>query len=223
MAVGDRVVKAYDLRAFDAYGRIYAFQEVENALAVSDLPGVITTYRAGEVGDWMVLEMERMGISLADYVADVAAGTRLPLSLSQWGVLFAEVTRALDQIHQRKVVHNDIKPANLMFDRAGERLIVGDFSIAARRRRLLTRDWESDEGAHGTYVAPQQFDGTIGRAVDQYALAVTAGEVGAELPHQHASCFSARPNETTIAIRASLILAIRCELRLTGQRRAQLP
>lgn len=173
----DRVVKAYDLRAFDGTARMRALAEAEAARALSDISGVVTTYRTGTVGDWLIIEMERLGPSIADHVAAVRAGDAAPRGRRRWGVLLEDAAATLYAIHRRGLLHRDVKPANLMFDSLQSRLVVGDFSIASTRAtRLRRRAAGADDPSLGTtrFIAPEQFEGRIGPAVDQYAFGVTA-------------------------------------------------
>jgi hypothetical protein len=179
LALGKRVVKAYDLRLLEPVDRARALAEADLALSVSDVNGVVTTFRAEQLGSWLVIEMERLGESLADHMRGPPPAER---AIEEWGRLFADVARALDELHRRRLIHRDVKPANLMFDRAGEQLVVGDFSIASRfdRRSPIRHSrpaeplevWGTDR-----YIAPEQFRGRLGYAADQYALAVTALDV----------------------------------------------
>ncbi|HEV7772549.1 MAG TPA: protein kinase [Conexibacter sp.] len=179
LADGERVVKAYDLRAFDELDRARALAEADLALGMGSLPGVVPAYRTAVESDWLVIEMERMDASVADHLDAVREGREAPLTRERWGRLLAQVATTLGALHRRGIVHRDVKPANLLFDAARERLLVADFSIAlASRRRLLSarrRDVQLDE-VLGTerYVAPEQFAGRVGPAVDQYALGITA-------------------------------------------------
>lgn len=175
LASGNRVVKAYDLRAFATLDRLRARAEAETAVAVSDIPGVVTAYKSGEIGDWLVIEMERLGDSVAEHLAEVASGERAPLEPATWGRLFEEVAVTLDALHKRHVIHRDVKPANLLFDRGGERLLLADFSIASKLRRR-GGDVAQDQAGTRRYTAPEVLQGRMGKAVDQYGLAVTATE-----------------------------------------------
>jgi tRNA A-37 threonylcarbamoyl transferase component Bud32 len=176
LALDDRVVKVYDLDAFDELGRARAVLEAETALALSDIEGVVTTYRTGIVGPRLVIEMERLGETVADHLVRVDSRMESALSPETWGRLIDEVARTLARIRGRKMVHRDIKPANLMFDRELSHLVVGDFSISTKLRR---RGRGGGIDARGTdrFVAPEAFDGRVGHPADQYALAVTAWDV----------------------------------------------
>lgn len=177
LARQDRVLKVYDLRAFDALDRRRVLAEAETALALRDLDGVVSTYSAEQFGDWLAIEMERLGDTVAERRQRLAAGESEPLALARWGELLEEAARALGRVHRRKVVHRDVKPSNLMFDEGGSRLLVADFSIASRGRRRSAA--EIDVGVAGTrrYIAPEVFRGRVGYAADQYGLAITAEEI----------------------------------------------
>src|SRR5256712_6180300 len=75
--------------------------------------------------------------------------------------LLQEVAWALGAAHQRGVIHRDVKPDNIMIERATERALVTDFGIALGRRAA-----ESAGGpVVGTarYMSPEQ---ACGEAVD---------------------------------------------------------
>jgi hypothetical protein len=229
LASGNRVVKAYDLRAFDTLDRLRARAEAETAIAVSNIPGVVTAYRSGEIGDWLVIEMERLGGSVAEHLAEVASGKRAPLEPATWARLFEEAAVALDALHKRHVIHRDVKPANLLFDRGGERLLLADFSIASKlRRRGGNRPRGDGQDLAGTrrYIAPEVLQGRMGQAVDQYGLAVTATEALGD---------RATPAARQVLVRASdqapeerfptvtaFAVALRSALEDTGTHRASL-
>ncbi|HEU5104379.1 MAG TPA: protein kinase [Solirubrobacterales bacterium] len=171
-----RVLKAYDLRAFDALDRRRALAEAETAVALSGLEGVVRTYRAEQVGAWLVIEMERLGETVAERLGRIAAGQESPLPPARWGELLEEVAQTLARVHRRKIVHRDVKPSNLMFDRSGSRLLVADFSIASRGRRRSTAEGDVEVAGTRRYIAPEVFQGRLGFAADQYGLAITAEE-----------------------------------------------
>jgi tRNA A-37 threonylcarbamoyl transferase component Bud32 len=168
------VVKAYDLRGFDQIDRRQALVEADTARALSGIDGVVVTYRGEELGDWLVIEMERLGETLAERLDAIEAGRAEPLAPARWGALFEGVAEALAALHRRGVVHRDIKPANLMFERGGVRLLVADFSISSRLARREREAAADDVAGTRRFIAPEIFHGRVGFAVDQYGLAVTA-------------------------------------------------
>lgn len=96
---------------------------------------------------------------------------------------FVPVVEAIEHAHRQGIVHGDIKPANLIFDRTG-RLLVLDFGLA---HTISLVDSEAPVALAGTarYMSPEQVAGLPkGHApsVDIYALGVTLYEILALQP-----------------------------------------
>lgn len=106
--------------------------------------------------------------------------------------IITAVAEALDYAHQHKLLHRDVKPANILLaqpDSENRRILLADFGIAG-----LVDDPSGLTATNMTvgtvsYAAPEQLMGSEldGRA-DQYALAATAFHLltGAP-PFQHAN------------------------------------
>jgi eukaryotic-like serine/threonine-protein kinase len=98
--------------------------------------------------------------------------TSLPLSLIVSYV--KQVAGALQYAHDRRLVHRDVKPENMLLGRENE-VLLSDFGIATiapNSRSLQTQDFS------GTilYMGPEQIQGKSRPASDQYSLAVIAYE-----------------------------------------------
>ena len=91
-------------------------------------PGVVptptATVQGGKVGDPDVVETIAGNGSLADVLAE-----RSRLSETECRAIGARIASALEAIHERGIVHGDIKPANIVMAPDGE-LWIADFDAA---------------------------------------------------------------------------------------------
>lgn len=94
--------------------------------------------------------------------------------------IVAQAGRAIDHAHRQGVLHNDIKPANLLMDRTG-RVWVTDFGLA---RPLDPPDGAAGRGLAGTlrYMAPERFSGWFDELSDLYSLGITLYELVTQRP-----------------------------------------
>jgi serine/threonine protein kinase len=101
-----------------------------------------------------------------------ARGEQVPLSTV---VSYAQqIAQGLAYAHEKKIVHRDIKPDNMLID-GQNKIVVSDFGIATI---VLNTSTQIAQGVVGTvpYMAPEQFQGQARPASDQYALAICVYE-----------------------------------------------
>jgi PAS domain S-box-containing protein len=104
-----------------------------------------------------------------------------PLEVTSFLRIAIALATAIGQMHERGIIHKDIKPANILVDPSGERAWLTGFGIASRLPREH-RAPEPPEVIAGTlaYMAPEQ-TGRMNRSVDSrsdlYALGVTFYEM----------------------------------------------
>jgi len=142
-------------------------REAEAAARLSH-PNIVTIYETGEDHDLEYIVMDyAVGESLAEY--------REPDDLlTVWEVLDVgvQVAGALDYAHERQVIHRDVKPSNIMYDRETGTIKVTDFGIAYLTDASRTRSGT----VLGTpsYMSPEQAAGKKldGRS-DLFSLGVT--------------------------------------------------
>lgn len=153
--------------------------EVERQLlARLDHPNIARILDGGETGDgqtYLVMDWVP-GEDLADCAGEARHDTGRCLDA------FAQVADAVGHAHQRRVVHGDIKPANIRVTPDG-RVRLLDFGVA----RLLAEEDVDEAGFHAltpAFSAPEQIAGEpASTQSDVYALGVLlywmlAGEVG---------------------------------------------
>ena len=101
----------------------------------------------------------------------------LPMEVERFLRFAIGITAAVSKMHQRGLVHKDIKPANILLDPVTEQVWLTGFGIASRLPRERQAP-EPPEFIAGTlaYMAPEQ-TGRMNRSIDLrsdlYALGVT--------------------------------------------------
>ncbi|MBL7261197.1 serine/threonine-protein kinase [Paractinoplanes lichenicola] len=152
-------------RAHNQNHRAAVRREARNGVRLSH-PNIARVLDYGETRDGPFLVMELVpGPTLAERLT--ADG---PLPWEQTRSVCAGIARALAAAHARDLVHRDVKPANIMLDPSGAKLL--DFGFAAEPGGPST---DADGRVWGTpaYLAPEQLYGRpTGPASDVYALAL---------------------------------------------------
>ncbi len=97
-----------------------------------------------------------------------------PLPTEMALTILTQVGEALDYAHHQQIVHRDLKPENILFN-AHDAALLADFGIAS----TLTTSSVKYSSVIGTpsYMAPEQFQGTVSKEGDQYALGCIAYEL----------------------------------------------
>jgi serine/threonine protein kinase len=106
-----------------------AYLTEARAVATLDHPNIVPVHDVGSTEDCPLFIVSR-------YIDGTDLATRLRrsrLSLNEAVELVATVADALHHAHRQGLVHRDIKPGNLLFDRR-EKPFVADFGLALRER-----------------------------------------------------------------------------------------
>ncbi|QIG98085.1 trifunctional serine/threonine-protein kinase/ATP-binding protein/sensor histidine kinase [Bradyrhizobium sp. 6(2017)] len=159
-----------------------------------------------------------------------------PLDVSHFLRIAIPLAGALRHVHERGLIHKDIKPANILFNEASSGVWLVGFGIASRvpRERQAPEPPETITGTLA-YMAPEQ-TGRMNRSVDSrsdlYALGVTFYELltGAlpftaadpiELIHCHIAREPVPPHELASALPDPLSMIVMKLLAKTAEERYQ--
>ena len=163
-----------------------------------NIPGIIRPYSLENYQNSFALIMEDFGgVSLKKYI-DYEC-----LNISDFLMIAIQITDVLHQLYQNKVIHKDIKPANILINPDTKEVKLIDFSIASLLPKE-TQKLQNPNVLEGTlaYLSPEQ-TGRMNRGIDYrsdfYALGVTFYELltgklpfsatdPMELIHAHIAC-----------------------------------
>ncbi len=143
------------------------FQREAKALAQLDHPYILKVLDYGEQDGTPYLVMPFVpGGTLKEKM-----GRSLPYR--EAAALLAPIAQALDYAHRRKVIHRDVKPANILISESGSPLL-SDFGIA----KILESGESTQLTATGVgigtpdYMAPEQWMGKADARTDIYSLGI---------------------------------------------------
>lgn len=155
-------------------------REAEATKKLRRHPHILTVYATGKEGPYHYIAMEniRRSKTLEDAVESAS------LSIPECVAILVKVARALHYAHNRRIVHRDVKPRNILIDEFGEPRLA-DFGVAA------LADWPSvtvTGALTGTplYMSPEQARiEKPGPASDIYSLGTVLYEaLTGVLPYQ---------------------------------------
>lgn len=152
----------------DAEFRERFVDEARNTSAI-DHANVVPVYDFGELDGMLYIAMRLVdGADLASLIGGSAMAPDRALALLD------QVADALDSLHDRGLVHLDVKPANVLVtsrESAREHVYVADFGLT-RRGATGHRTRGGDFLGSPTYAAPEHLRGEpLDGRTDQYALA----------------------------------------------------
>lgn len=149
----------------DTYSRDALEQEARIASSLHH-PNIVAIYNADWIDGRFVIATELAVTNLARYARARRIG-RVALDVIR------QTARGLAYAHERRVLHRDVKPDNILIFRGG-RAAICDFG-ASRLSKGVTREY-TEAGTLG-YIAPEQAYGRVRFASDVFSLGLIAYEV----------------------------------------------
>ncbi|OBQ19731.1 ATP-binding sensor histidine kinase [Anabaena sp. AL93] len=161
------------------YPRLQDLIAFKNQFAISqqiDHPNIIKCYALEKYGNSYAIILEDFsGISLSEY-------TNLQkLDINSFISIAIAITKALEFLYAKKIIHKDIKPRNILINPQTQEIKLIDFGISSLLPKE-TADIKSPNVLSGTltYMSPEQ-TGRMNRGIDYrtdfYSLGVTFYEL----------------------------------------------
>ncbi|RUT06068.1 serine/threonine protein kinase [Dulcicalothrix desertica PCC 7102] len=167
---------------YPTFSEITQFRNQYTIAKSLDLPGIVKPLSIENYRNGYALVMEDFGgISLADWQLQDQGMENNAISLSQFFPIAIEIVSILEGLHRYRVIHKDIKPANILINPSTGEVKIIDFSLAT----LLPREIQfltNPNVLEGTlaYISPEQ-TGRMNRGIDYrsdfYSLGVTFFEL----------------------------------------------
>jgi PAS domain S-box-containing protein len=151
------------------------FKHEYTLLQSIDIPGIV---KPGALID------EGQDVAMVLDTLDEFAGESLELLLEQtprlqWPVcadIARQLSLALAGVHAARIMHRDIRPANILVEHESHGVLLADFSIATRQDQAFSSDGLAARPADWAYMSPEQ-TGRMNRAedyrTDVYSLGIT--------------------------------------------------
>ncbi|HEY9809512.1 MAG TPA: AAA family ATPase [Halomicronema sp.] len=159
-------------QAYPSFNELVQFRNQYTITKNLNIPGIVPPLNLENYQNGYALVMEDGGsVSIEQYVQHKSLTL---INILEIGLQMAEI---LHHLHARRVIHKDIKPANILIHPETQEIKLIDFSIASLLPKE-TQEIQNPNVLEGTlaYLAPEQ-TGRMNRAIDYradfYSLGVT--------------------------------------------------
>jgi eukaryotic-like serine/threonine-protein kinase len=142
----------------------HRFLKEARTVAALRHPGIVEIFQVVEQGEalWLVFEF------LPGQTLDEVIHRKGRLAHYDVLPLARQIAEALDAAHAQGVVHQDLKPSNVLV--SASRAKVMDFGIARRVQETLSTLSRAEVSGTPAYMAPEQENGIVTPAADLYGF-----------------------------------------------------
>jgi len=155
------------------------FEREAQAAARVSHNNVTAIYSVGKTTDdipFIVMEYVN-GLNLADKISNSDT-----LSIAESQTMLAQLAAALAAAHRERVIHRDVKPANILLEKETSRVVLTDFGVAGIAEsgsEVITKLTKVGEHVGDLrYMSPEQLRGdVVTEQTDIYSLGVVAYEM----------------------------------------------
>lgn len=145
------------------------FLKEARTVAALKHPNIVEIHAVHEDAEGLFIVFERVpGETLHELLG------RGPVAPAEASALLKQIAAALDYAHGQGVVHQDLKPANVMIH-AGQAKVM-DFGIARRVQESLSTMSKIEVAGTPAYMSPEQEQGVVTPSADVFALGACAYE-----------------------------------------------
>jgi serine/threonine-protein kinase len=151
------------------------FQTEAEAAAILSHPNIIQIYEVGKSDEFLFFTMQLIqGTTLStilNKIKNQLIPSRRVLPAKKTIEIIIQILDALEYAHHNDVIHMDIKPHNILFEKHTRRPLISDFGVA---RVLRTQNNSSQiTGGSPLYMAPEQIIGSsIDGRIDVFATGI---------------------------------------------------
>ncbi len=166
---------------YPSFSELLQFRNQYAIIINLNIPGIVHPLSLESYGNSCILVMEDFGgVSLNEYAINIGSQSVVNspvVFLQEFLSVALQLVDILHELYQNKIIHKDIKPANILINPENKQVKLIDFSIASLLPRE-TQEIKNPNVLEGTlaYISPEQ-TGRMNRGIDYrsdfYSLGVT--------------------------------------------------
>ena len=163
----------FALKSFNEEVKVkYSEIEILNLIDYPSIPKVIESYK--DINNVHIVMQYWDGTSLSEFFYKILDG-ELSISTEDMMSIFFQICKAVSYIKQKQVIHNDLKPANIVIKKSSKgwllpyHIDVVDFGVALQQKnnKVSKQIFGSPH-----YIAPESLDGVYGYHSDVWSIGV---------------------------------------------------